>query len=157
MLLWVIAFEQYELGHVKGASHDTSRTVRTSYELPEYVALAKSAYKDWQHLEEASKQKLLTITGSVVLLPKAGPGAPAFDEWTNSIPTARQWAEGLDANNLPYELLDHEAANRRWPQFSLKEDMTANRSAKTGIVHAGKSVAAIQFLARLHGTEMKEH
>lgn len=35
-----IAFEQFELGHVHGASHDTSRIVRTSYEKPEYVALA---------------------------------------------------------------------------------------------------------------------
>ena len=26
----VVAFEQFELGHVRGASHDTSRIVRTS-------------------------------------------------------------------------------------------------------------------------------
>lgn len=36
----VIAFEQFELGHVRGASHDTSRIVRTSNFAPEYVALA---------------------------------------------------------------------------------------------------------------------
>ena len=152
----VIAFEQFELGHVRGASHDTSRIVRTSYEAPEYVALAKSSYRDWRQLEEDSKQKLLTITGGVVLLPKDGPGVPAPDEWTNSIPTARQWAKGLDANNLPYEFLDHEQANKRWPQFNLKEDMAAIYSADTGIVHAAKSVTAMQFLARLRGAEMKE-
>lgn len=43
----VVAFEQFELGHVRGASHDTSRIFRTSYEAPEYVALAKSSYEDW--------------------------------------------------------------------------------------------------------------
>lgn len=151
----VIAFEQYELGHVRGASHDTSRIVRTSYELPEYVALAKSSYKDWAQLEKASRQKLLTITGGVVLLPKDG-DVSAPDEWTNSIPTASQWAKGLEANNLPYELLDHEAANKRWPQFSLKENMEVIYTSDTGIVHAAKSVTAMQFLARLHGAEMKE-
>lgn len=152
----VIAFEQFELGHVQGASHDTSRIVRTSYEAPEYVALAKSSYRDWRQLEEDSKQKLLTITGGVVLLPKDGPAVPAPDEWTNSIPTARQWAKGLDANGLHYELLDHEQVNKRWPQFDLKENMAAIHSADTGIVHAAKSVTAMQFLARMYGAEMKE-
>lgn len=151
----VIALEQFELGHVKGASHDTSRIVRTSYELPEYVALAKSAYKDWADLEAESKQKLLTITGGVVLLPK-DKGTPAPDEWSNGIPTATQWAKGLEANNLPYELLDYKEANRRWPAFNLKENMEAVYSADTGIAHAYKSITAMQFLARVHGADMRE-
>ncbi|KAJ5240246.1 hypothetical protein N7468_004865 [Penicillium chermesinum] len=46
----VIGFEQFELGHVRGASHDTSRIVRTSNFAPEYVKLAKSAYEDWAEL-----------------------------------------------------------------------------------------------------------
>ncbi|OOB91543.1 FAD-dependent oxidoreductase [Rathayibacter sp. VKM Ac-2630] len=29
-----VAFEQFELGHVRGASHDTSRIIRTSYGAP---------------------------------------------------------------------------------------------------------------------------
>lgn len=153
----VVAFEQFEFGHVRGASHDTSRIVRTSYEAPEYVALAKSAYQDWQHLEEASKQKLLTITGGVVLLPKGGGGVPAPDEWTNSIPTAEDWAKGLDANNLPYELLDHEQVNKRWPQMNLQEDYVAIYSADTGIVHAAKAVTTMQFLARFLGVNMQEN
>ena len=47
----VVAFEQFELGHVRGASHDTSRIVRTSYGAPQYVRLAQSAYRDWADLE----------------------------------------------------------------------------------------------------------
>ncbi|KAK4502209.1 hypothetical protein PRZ48_005634 [Zasmidium cellare] len=68
----VLGLEQFGLGHVHGASHDTSRIVRTSYNTPEYVALAKSAYKDWAVLEAEAKQKLLTITGGLILLPKRG-------------------------------------------------------------------------------------
>lgn len=151
----VIAFEQFELGHVRGASHDTSRIVRTSYELPEYVALAKTAYKDWAELEKDSKQKLLTITGGVVILPK-DKGTPAPDQWTNGIPTATQWAKGLDANNLPYEFLDHKAANERWPALNLKENMEVIYTSDTGIAHAYKSITAMQFLARIYGADMKE-
>lgn len=140
----VIAFEQFELGHVRGASHDTSRIVRKSYDLPEYVALAKSAYKDWADLEEASKQKLLTITGGVIIFPKDGPL------------TASQWAKGLDAHNMPYEHLDANESNKRWPQFNIKDNMEVIYTSDSGIAHASKSVTAMQFLARFHGAELKE-
>lgn len=152
----VIAFEQFELGHVRGASHDTSRIVRTSYELPEYVALAKSAYKDWADLEAAAKQKLLTITGGVIILP-SDKGAPASDRWTNSIPVASEWAKNLDANNEEYELLDHQQANARWPVFKIKEGYSVIYSSNTGIVHASKAVTAMQFLARQWGAEVLEN
>lgn len=151
----VIAFEQFELGHVRGASHDTSRIVRTSYEHPEYVALAKSAYEDWAELEAASKQKLLTITGGVVILPK-DKGAPAPDRWTNGVPTAGEWTKNLDANKEQYELLNHDEANKRWPAFDLKEEHAVIYSSNTGIVHAYKAITAMQFLARMHGVEVKE-
>ena len=36
----VVGLEQFELGHVRGASHDTSRILRRSYHTPAYVRLA---------------------------------------------------------------------------------------------------------------------
>ena len=69
----VVALEQYELGHVRGASHDTSRIVRTSYGSTAYVRLAQSAYRDWADLEAESGERLLTITGGVILIPSDGP------------------------------------------------------------------------------------
>lgn len=141
----VIAFEQFELGHVRGASHDTSRIVRTSYDKPEYAALAKSAYKDWADLEKASQQKLLTITGGLIICPK------------DCTPTASEWARGLVANNLPYELLDNKESNKRWPQFNLDDNTEVIYTADSGVVHAYKSITAMQFLARFHGAELREH
>ena len=73
----VVAFEQYELGHVRGASHDTSRIVRTSYGAPEYVRLAQSAYRDWDDLQQESGERLLTITGGVIFIPTDGPYSAA--------------------------------------------------------------------------------
>ena len=55
--LRVVAFEQFELGHVRGASHDTSRIIRTSYGAPRYVRLAQSAYRDWADFETVAGER----------------------------------------------------------------------------------------------------
>ena len=140
----VIGFEQFELGHVRGASHDTSRIVRTSYDAPEYVALAKAAYRDWAHLEKAAGIKLVTITGGVVFLPKDG------------ATSAKDFTQSLDANNVPYELLNAQQVNKRWPQFNVGNNIDTVYTADTGIAHASKSVSAMQSMARAQGAVLKE-
>ncbi|CAH0022429.1 unnamed protein product [Clonostachys rhizophaga] len=141
----VIGFEQFEFGHVRGASHDTSRIVRTSYGAPEYVALARSAYKDWAELEKRSGLSLLTITGGVVFFPKDGP-CPASD-----------YTESLDANGLPYELLDSQEVNKRWPQFGIPDRVDTVYTADTGIVNASRAVNTMQYQARAFGAVLKEN
>ena len=141
----VVAFEQFELGHVHGASHDTSRIVRTTNSSPEYVALAQAAYKDWAALEKATDQKLLTITGGVFFLPKDAP-TPIGD-----------FTRSLDARNVPYEVLNAKEVNKRWPQFDIPDTVDTVYTADTGIAHAAKTVLAMQSLARTHGAVLKEH
>ncbi|EOO01299.1 putative sarcosine oxidase protein [Phaeoacremonium minimum UCRPA7] len=145
----VVGFEQFEFGHVHGASHDTSRIVRTSYDAPEYVALAKSAYKDWTELEKAVGMKLLTITGGIVVL--------ANDRSCSASAKASNYTASLDANNVPYELLNAQQVKKRWPQINLGEDVDAVYTADTGMAHAAKSVTAMQFAARAHGAVLKEN
>ncbi|KAF4445828.1 sarcosine oxidase [Fusarium austroafricanum] len=140
----VIAFEQFELGHVRGASHDTSRIVRKSYGAPEYVKLAISAYKDWAQLEERTGQQWLTITGGITIFPKDSPKK------------AKDYTESLSANNVPYELLSPEQVKARWPQFTPPDGSETVYTADTGIVHASKSVAAMQYEARTLGATLKE-
>ncbi|CAG8149270.1 unnamed protein product [Penicillium olsonii] len=141
----VIGIEQYELGHVRGASHDTSRIVRTSYGEHEYVALAKSAYKDWAHLEEKCGQRLLTQTGGIVFFPENGPMS------------ARDFANSLTANDIPHELLSAQEVNKRWPQFNIPSSVTTVYTADTGIVHAARSTMAMQSQARANGAILKEN
>ncbi|MEP6814010.1 MAG: FAD-dependent oxidoreductase, partial [Marmoricola sp.] len=43
----VVGLERLELGHTRGASHDTSRILRHSYHTPSYVRLTQEAYADW--------------------------------------------------------------------------------------------------------------
>lgn len=141
----VLALEQFELGHVRGASHDTSRIVRKANSEPEYVALAKSAYDDWAALEKASGQKLLTITGGLFFVPKDAP-----------VPVGN-FTQSLSAKGVPYEVLSAAEVKKRWPQFDIADTIDTVYTADTGIAHAAKSVAAMQNLARSHGAVIKDN
>lgn len=156
----VIGFEQYDFGNVHGASHDTSRIVRTSYGSPEYVALARSAYKDWAHLEEQSGLQMLTITGGVVFFPqhsyKEAPNNGEGGSFADSMNT-KEFVKSLKANGIPYELLNSEEAKKRWPQFKVPPDVDTVYTADSGIIHANRSVAAFQYQARTNGAVLKEH
>jgi sarcosine oxidase len=140
----VVAFEQFELGHVRGASHDTSRIIRTSYGAERYVRLAKSAYRDWADFEEASGERLVTVTGGLVFIPTDGPYSAA--DFTTS----------LDAVGVPYQLLGPGQVNIRWPQFRLPEAVETIYTPDSGIVHASRSVAALQMQARAHGAVIRD-
>lgn len=141
----VIAFEQFELGHVRGASHDTSRIVRTSNFAPEYVALAKSAYKDWAELENVTGYEMLTTTGGVIFF------AP------DSSTQASDFTRSLDAQGVPYELLDSQEVKRRWPQFDIPDSVSTIYTANSGIAHAAKTVSTLQSLARSYGAILKDN
>ena len=65
----VVALEQFELGHERGASHDHSRILRHSYHTPFYVALTIDAYNDWQTIEQSTGQELTTRVGGLDLFP----------------------------------------------------------------------------------------
>ncbi|KAL1597944.1 hypothetical protein SLS60_008432 [Paraconiothyrium brasiliense] len=140
----VIGFEQFELGHVRGASHDTSRIVRKSYGAPEYVALAISSYKDWAELEKRTEQQWLTVTGGITMFPKGSPNL------------ASSYTDSLDACNVPYQLLTPEEIKKRWPQFNVPEGVETVYTADTGIVHASRAVAEMQFQARIAGAVLKD-
>jgi sarcosine oxidase len=145
----IIGIEQFELGHVRGASHDTSRIVRTSYDSAPYVALAKSAYRDWATLESASGLKLLHVTGGLVFLPKEG------EKRTGQ--TTRDYVESLGKEGVECELLSGSEVRRRWPVFSgIGDGVEAVFTPDTGIAHASKSVGAMQACARGGGATIWE-
>lgn len=140
----VVALEQYELGHVRGASHDTSRIVRTSYGSSAYVRLAQSAYRDWADLERESGERLLTITGGVILLPIDGPYS------------ASDFTAALTECGVAHELLSPAEVQARWPQFRVPENVETVYTADTGIAHASRTVATLQMRARVHGADIRD-
>lgn len=139
----VMGLEQFELGHVRGASHDTSRIVRRAYERPEYVRLADAAYRDWADLQTVTGEHLLTPTGGLTFCPADGP-VPASD-----------YLGSLRAVGCDVEELDQAALARRFPAFRVPEDVTAVYDPSSGIVHANRTVATLQLHARVAGAQLR--
>lgn len=138
----VVGLEQFELGHSRGASHDTSRILRRSYHTPAYVTLAGEAYKDWGQLSEAAGEPLVTTTGGLDFFPPEA-AIPIID-----------YTSSLTACDIPFDLLDNATVKKRWPQIVLPEGTTTLFQADTGMVHAARTVAALQRLATAGGATL---
>lgn len=141
----VLALEQFELGHDRGASEDHSRIIRLSYHRPDYVALAHHAYTAWRQLEEDSGETLLLITGDLILGPRESP-MPVDD-----------YIASMKAENLPFDLLDAPEIMHRWPQFRLGDDIHGTFQAQGGIVPARKGMLEHARMARAHGATLLDN
>jgi len=137
-----LGLEQFELGHVRGASQDHSRIIRLSYHRPDYVRLAKRAYETWDLLRAESGVQVVTTTGGLDLWP---PGA--------RIPMA-DYSASLAAEAVPFELLDADETVRRWPQWRLADGTQAIFQAAGGLADPNRANAAHQRLAREHGATL---
>ena len=111
--LSVIGLEQFELGHDRGASHDSSRILRHSYHTPEYVDLTFAAYDDWADLEAVTGESFVTVTGGVDLFPRGA--AIGIEDYTSS----------MNARGVAHEVLDVAEAHARWPQLALPDGTRA--------------------------------
>ncbi len=141
----VIGFEQFELGHDRGASHDHSRIIRYSYHTPFYVELAKLAYAAWADIESVAGEELVVRCGGLDLFPAGCAIDP--DDYRSSLTEA----------GIAYEWLDAREVRRRWPQFDIGDDVQGLFQADGGIAAAAKGVAAHQRLAREVGANLQHH
>ncbi len=135
----VLGVEQFELGHLRGESHDHSRIIRLSYHTPQYVELAKRAYVSWATLEAETGEQLVYRTGGLDLGPRDG-----------AIPL-ESYATSLRACNVPFEALDAAEIRHRWPAFEIEDDVRGIYQAEGGIVAAARGTAAHQRAARSLG------
>ena len=140
----VLGFEQFEIGHDRGASQDHSRLIRLSYHTAAYVRLAREAYAVWDEVERESGDQIVIRTGGLDLAP-AGSIAPLDD-----------YAEAMDAAGVAFERLDAAETMRRWPQFRLADDVDVIYQADTGICAAARANAAHVRLARARGATLIE-
>ncbi len=140
----VVGLDQFELGHTRGASHDTSRILRRSYHTPAYVRLAGEAYADWADVSSASGTELVTVTGGLDLFP---PGA--------AIPPA-DYVASMRACGVPFAELGADEVARRWPALALPPGTTALHQADTAIVPAGRGTATLQRLAADAGAQLRD-
>ncbi len=140
----VVGLDRFELGHSRGASHDTSRILRHSYHTPGYVRLTQNAYADWARLERDSDTTLMTVVGGLDLFPEGAAISPV------------DYTDALDEVGIVYDVLDAASVTSRWPQFRLPEGLMALHQADAAIVPAGHGTRVMQDEARRHGADLRE-
>jgi sarcosine oxidase len=138
----VVGLEQFELGHARGASHDTSRILRHSYHSASYVRLTQEAYDDWSRLEEASGDSLVTVVGGLDLFPPGCLIAP--DDYVISMRDV-----GID-----FESLSSGEIGQRFPMFSVPHDTIGLFQKRGAIVPAAVGTAAMQRQATVSGARL---
>src|SRR5690348_18490174 len=75
----VLALEQYELGHGRGASEDHSRVIRHAYTRTDYTELTPAAYQSWNVTEQESGLRLVYRTGGLVMAARGTTGMEYVD------------------------------------------------------------------------------
>jgi monomeric sarcosine oxidase len=137
----VLALEQYQHGHSRGASEDHSRVIRHAYSRPEYTALTPAAYQSWNVAERCTGLQLVHRTGGLILAEDGSAGAAYV--------TAA--AAAMSAANLPFEQLTGTEVMRRWPQWRLGSEHMALHDPESGILDIRRATAAHIALARDRG------
>jgi sarcosine oxidase len=142
----VLGLEQFELGHLRGASEDHSRIIRLSYHTPHYVNLAKEAYADWATVERESGEKVVVKTGGLDFAPREGAKIPLAD-YSNSMREA----------NVPFEYWNAGEIMEHFPQFRLTDDIHGLFQADGGIASPNRGNAAHRRLARAYGATLRDN
>ncbi len=142
----VLGIEQFPLFHDRGESQDHSRIIRHSYHTPAYVELTKRAYRDWAALEADFGEPLIVKCGGLDLGPRSGAAVDLED-----------YARSMSAGDIAFERLDAREIMRRWPQFTLTDDVHGLFQADGGIAPAARCNRAHIDMARAHGATLLEN
>ncbi len=138
----VVGLERFELGHSRGASHDTSRILRHSYHTPAYVRLTCEAYDDWARLESESGESLVTVVGGLDLFPPDCAISPV------------DYVDSLREVGITFDELDVAGIRGRWPQFHPPPGTLGLYQERGAIVPAARGTAAMQRLAASAGASL---
>jgi sarcosine oxidase len=143
----VLALEQYELGHDRGASEDHSRVIRHAYSRPDYTALTPAAYQSWNVVEQETGLRLVLRTGALITAVRGSAGMEYVDGT----------AAAMAAGGLPFELLSGAQVSERWPQWRLGDQHAALFDPEAGILDIRRGTAAHLALARARGATIRPH
>jgi sarcosine oxidase len=141
----VLALEQYQLGHSRGASEDHSRVIRHAYSRQDYTALTPAAYQSWNVAEQETGLRLVHRTGGLVIAER-GSAAMEYVDAT---------AAAMTATGLPFELLSGVQVSERWPQWRLGGQHAAVFDPEAGILDIRQATAAHLALARARGATIR--
>jgi sarcosine oxidase len=135
----VTLLERGPIGHADGSSGGPTRIFRLSYDLPDYVRMARAALRAWRELEAEAGEDLMVTTAGI----DVGSGA-------------RVAADALAACGEAFAWLDADAVAERWPALRLAAGETALVQEDGGVCLAERTVHAQARLARARGADVRE-
>lgn len=133
-----VLLEQFEFGHARGSSHGATRIFRYSYPDPGYVRMAVLAREAWARLAGETGEELLVPTGGL----DAGADAALCGAALARCGVRHSWLTGEDVAE-------------RFPGIAVRAGERMLFQPDSGVLLAGRAVAALQRLAARHGVELR--
>lgn len=141
----VIGFEQFGIGHDRGAAGGDTRIFRTAYaEGAEYVPILQQAYREWRQLEKESKQTLLTLTDGLLIYQKDS------KELKNTL-------KSIEEYQLNHRILSKNEAEKEYPQHRLNPDDVIVVDQQAGFVRSQLAILAAVTRAEELGATIYRH
>jgi sarcosine oxidase len=141
--LRVLAIEAGERGHGLGSSGGHSRMIRRAYfEDPGYLPLLAAAWEGWDRLAEAAGEQFVELTGGLYAGPADG------DVFRGSVASARD-------QGIAHEVLDAAEIRRRWPVFTVGDEMAGLYDPGAGWIRPERAIDAQLRLAEHGGAELR--
>lgn len=153
MVLWQLAkagiqavgFEQFGTAHDRSAAGGESRMFRTAYmEGANYVPLLKESRKLWEELEDEAGLELLTMTGGLMIGPRA------HYKISNVIQSTKDF-------DIEHEVLSPEEVSVRYPQHVLEDGEVAVLDHEAGLIRPELAVLAAVDAAERRGATVHRH
>ncbi|MFC3322752.1 NAD(P)/FAD-dependent oxidoreductase [Mesorhizobium cantuariense] len=137
--------EQGPIPNPLAASGDHHRIIRRAYRAGTgYGRLITEAYQAWDEMWADLGESHLDARGFVCLSREPG------DE-------AEEYREGLEEGNFPFELLEPDAAVKRWPFLEAGSFRYAYFSTEGGALHCRKIASGLANWLRANGANVYEH
>lgn len=138
----VLCLEQYELGHDRGSSGDSSRYIRPYHRDRRYSQMLLDAYESWRLVQGTWKTApiLFTIGGVEI-----GDGSAAGRQMITDLTTA------LERDSIPFETLSPAQVHARWPQFRMYGNDQCIYQKDSGFVDPRHAIRAHTEIARHRG------
>lgn len=134
----VVALEQFERGHARGASHGATRNFNNAYGEDHYLDLLQAARAGWDELARDTGEPLLRLHGLVT---------HGDDDQVAHVHAA------LRARDERAEVLSAADAARRWRGMRFEQDVLFTPEA--GVVQAEAALRALESAARRHGADAR--
>ncbi|MEI9410252.1 NAD(P)/FAD-dependent oxidoreductase [Mesorhizobium salmacidum] len=137
--------EQGTIPNPLAASGDHHRIIRRAYRAGTgYGRLITEAYEAWDEMWADLGENHLDARGFVCVSREPG------DE-------AEEYREGLEEGNFPFELLEPDAAVKRWPFLEAGSFRYAYFSREGGALHCRGIAAGLANWLRANGANVYEH